>query len=69
LYFCIVSYIPFYSVTNCVQKPCVHIERTLIGIGICVFVRFKQFFRLRGEVTNWEKPIRSGFDVRVSVHR
>jgi len=38
----------------------VYIQRALIGIGICAFVRFKHLFQLRSEVTNWEKSIKSG---------
>ena len=56
-----------YSVTNCVLKPCVYIQRALIGIGICAFVRFKPLFQLRCEVTNWEKLIRSGLLIQTVV--
>jgi hypothetical protein len=60
MYLKIVSAIPYYSVTNCVLKPGVNIQRALIGIGVCTFVRLKQLFQLSCKVTNWGKLIRSG---------
>jgi len=60
MYFYVVSGFPLYSVINCVLNPRMYIQIALIGIGICTFVIFKQLFQMRGEVTNWGKPIRSG---------
>ena len=41
-----------------------YIQRALIDNAVRVFVRFKELFQMRDEVTNWEKPIRSGLSIQ-----